>query len=124
MNSLEEEEVAPPGKQGEQSTSQIYANQKTAEGDVTRFPSTTGGLYNSSNSEKQEGVVQKEQQQDEENRSNQSYYSYYEESEDNEGKSQHHSIHEYEQLTISQPNGLRIIGTLKEAKNQRYKNES
>ena len=53
-----------------------------------------------------------------------SYYSYYGESEDNEGKREHHSIHEYEQLTISQPNGLRIVGCLKEAKNQRYKNDS
>lgn len=57
MNSLEEEAVVPC-KQGEQSTSfQNYTNQKTDVGDVTRFASTTGGLYNSSYSEKQEATV-------------------------------------------------------------------
>lgn len=79
MNSLEEEAVVPC-KQGEQSISfQNYTNQKTDVGDVSRFPSTTGGLYNSSISEKHGEIAKEGEKEDEDNKLNQSYYSYYDE---------------------------------------------
>ncbi len=56
MNSMQEEERdRKMADDDQQSSSMKLANWKTATDDIIRLPSTTGGLYNSSNSDNQGG---------------------------------------------------------------------